>query len=134
MDQIIQCFVECNGCGCSEITPCRIHSPHFEDDAGEKKLGYKRASITKSNSHYCPLLCPRCQNNLDRLDLLRLAIRYSVESAYGPITHYKLLKEFVEFERSDYTDVEVTIESWKLIEKEIIQVDNKGILTVVKKD
>ncbi len=134
MDQIIQCFVECDACGCSEITPCRIRDPHFECDAGEKKLGYRRASIRTCWGHHAPLLCPRCQNNFDRLDLLRIAIRHTITERLSDwITSDKLLDEFVKFERSDYTEFEVVSETWKLIEKGIIQVDDKGILTVVKK-
>ncbi len=134
MDQIIQCCVECDGCRCLEIIPLRIRDQHFERDAGEKKLGYKRARVSTSWGNACPLLCPRCQNNLGRLDILRIEILRAIRERLSDwITSDKLLHEFVKFDRSDYTEKEVNAEAWKLIEKGIIQVDDKGILTLVNK-
>ncbi len=132
MDQIIQCYVECDGCHCAQIFPLRIRSQFFESEAGEKHLGFKRVYVYTSFGAYTPSLCPICQNKLDRLDHLRIAIQRHVCRSGPAPTASCLIDTFVD-NRKFYTESEVNKEAWKLIEKGVLQVDDKGVLTLVQK-
>lgn len=131
--------VVCDGCQCGEIISVETRDLNSNCDPG-RRIGFKEVQVHTNWGAYCFRICPRCQNNLDRMDLLRLAIPRSVSSS--SIRNSSSLVEDLGWRSArivnelgwlqNYTKEEVESEAWKLIERGIISVDEKGILKIVE--
>lgn len=110
--------VFCEGCGYSEIITA-------EKDKAGHILGFERIAVVTDWGQWIPSICKRCYTKMDRLDHLRLAIRMEVRRRYGIYNVSKIPESFPE-----YTPAEVNAEAWKLIDQNIIKVDDNGVLTI----
>ncbi len=113
--------IECHNCGFAETIKVQS-SEHDAENAAQRKLGFKRLTIRTTWGSWTPLVCERCVHRMDRLDQLRIAIKLEVDRHYT-VKAVDLHCVFVE-----YTEDQVNSEAWKLLEKGLISVDEKGIL------
>lgn len=122
--------IVCAGCKCGEVIPLRRSGSQTSDNDPELALGYRQVRIrTSGNGDWILYFCPRCQNNLVALDYLRVGIELEVKYSYGSLKAIKLAEKFTDFNESEVNEI-----AYKLIERGIIQVDEKGILSLVKNE
>lgn len=116
MKTIVMEKVICPGCNCGEVIPVQVVSGAFA-------LGFKRVRVKTDFGSYDFDICVRCQNNMSRLDILRMSIKHHVATRCGNAVALTAMKSFY-----DYTEKEVESEAWKLIERGAISVDDNGRL------
>ncbi len=128
--EIVQVEVTCDWCKYGEVVSVSrdLYRAAYHDAA--LLLGFTEARVETIFGAYIPKVCVRCQNRMTRLDRLSLGIQLDVKMSHRVVTAKKIVDTLTH--GGYFSQAEIESETWKLIEKGVLQVDEKGIITKCK--